>query len=66
MVYLESGANQAVRDWWRVRGTWTGPLLCSVRKDGKIEAKGITAQAIYRALAKRGRKLASRVSHLTI
>ena len=63
LVYLEDGANQAVRDWLCVRGDWPGPLLCSARKGGHIETKGISPQAIYKALAKRGRE--GRVSHFS-
>jgi len=63
MVYLEAGADLAVRDWLTMRGNLPGSLLCSVRKDGKIEGKGITAQAIYKALAKRG--AAARVAHFS-
>jgi site-specific recombinase XerD len=51
---LGAAANQAVSDWLALRGDWLGPLLCGVRKDGKIQDKGITAQAIYKALSKRG------------
>ncbi|MGI9064894.1 MAG: site-specific integrase [Pyrinomonadaceae bacterium] len=52
-----------MRDWLRVRDNESGSLLCSVRKDGKIEGKGITAQAIYKALAKRGAE--ARVAHFS-
>ncbi len=63
MVYLEAGADLAVGDWLTMRGNQPGSLLCSVRKDGKIEGKGITAQAIYKALAKRGAE--ARVAHFS-
>ncbi len=63
MVYLEAGADRAVVDWITTRGNQPGSLLCSVRKDGKIESKGITAQAICKALAKRGAE--ARVAHFT-
>ncbi|MFN2509962.1 MAG: tyrosine-type recombinase/integrase [Pyrinomonadaceae bacterium] len=63
MVYLEAGADLAVGDWLRMRGDQSGSLLCSVRKDGRIEGKGITAQAIYKALAKRGAE--ARVAHFS-
>jgi site-specific recombinase XerC len=55
LMPLPDSANQAVRDWLVVRGEWEGPLLCRVRKDGVIEKESITAQAIYKALTKRGR-----------
>jgi site-specific recombinase XerC len=63
LVYLEDGANQAVRDWLCVRGDWLGSLLCSARKGGHLEPKGISAQSIHKALAKRGRE--GRVSHFS-
>jgi site-specific recombinase XerC len=63
MCYLEAGADQAVRDWLMIRGSWSGPLLCSVRKDGRIEHKGVTAQAIYKTLTKRGKN--ARISHFS-
>lgn len=51
---LGDSANQAVSDWRQVRGDWVGPLLCQVRKDGVIRQSGISDQAIYAALVKRG------------
>ena len=55
LMPLPESANQAVQDWLAVRGEWDGPLLCRVRKDGAIEQQSITAQAIYKALAKEGK-----------
>jgi integrase len=62
---LPESANQAVQDWLTVRGAEDGPLLCRVRKDGLIEPQSISAQAIYKALAKRatGAKVASFSPH---
>jgi integrase/recombinase XerD len=60
---LGASANQAVQDWLTVRGEMPGPLLCRVRKDGLIGQQSITAQAIYKALAKRGRE--SRVARFS-
>lgn len=40
-------------EWLEVRGLQPGPLLCAVRKDGAITVQSITAQTIYKALAKR-------------
>ena len=56
-------ADQAVRDWLAVRGDWSGSLLCRVGKSGAIEQKGISSQAIYAALDKRGK--AARVAHFS-
>jgi site-specific recombinase XerD len=63
LMPLGESADQAVRDWLTVRGDWSGSLLCRVRKDGAIEQQSITAQAIYKALAKRGRE--SRVARFS-
>lgn len=54
LMPLGEAADQAVRDWLAIRGEWSGSLLCRVRKDGAIQQEPITAQAIYKALAKRG------------
>lgn len=56
LMPLGERADQAVGDWLKVRGEWSGALLCRVRKDGAIEQQSITAQAIYKALAKRGKE----------
>jgi len=53
LMPLGESADQAVRDWLQLRGDWSGPLLCRVRKDGAIQQEPITAQAIYKALSKR-------------
>ena len=56
-------ADEAVRDWLQVRGDWPGSLLCRVGKNGTIEQAGISSQAIYAALLKRGK--AGRVAHFS-
>jgi site-specific recombinase XerC len=56
-------ADQAVRDWLQVRGDWAGALLCRVGKNGVIEREGISSQAIYAALLKRGKS--ARVVHFS-
>lgn len=53
LVYLATGATQAVQDWLRLRGSQEGALLCPVRKNGNIALRAMTAQAIYNALRKR-------------
>jgi site-specific recombinase XerD len=53
LVYLATGATQAVQDWLRLRGSQEGALLCPVRKNGNIALRAMTAQAIYNALHKR-------------
>lgn len=55
--------NQAVCDWLQVRGDWPGSLLCRVGKNGTIEREGISSQAVYAALVKRGKT--ARVAHFS-
>jgi site-specific recombinase XerC len=54
LVPLEAGVTAALDDWLRVRGSNAGPLLCPVRKGGRVELRRMSAQAIYDALLKRG------------
>ena len=63
LMPLGATADQAVRDWLQVRGDWSGALLCRVGKDGAVEQTGISSQAIYAALIKRGK--AGRVAHFS-
>lgn len=56
-------ADQALRDWLKVRGDWMGSLLCRVGKNGVIERQGVSSQAIYAALVKRGTE--ARVAHFS-
>jgi site-specific recombinase XerD len=56
LMPLGESTDQAVRDWLQVRGDWSGPLLCRVRKNSVLERERITPEAIYRALAKRGKQ----------
>ncbi len=62
-IPLGDSADQALSDWLTVRGEWPGPLFCKVLKGGAMVQQGITAQAIYKALAKRGKE--ARVAHFS-
>lgn len=53
LVPLEVGVMAALNDWITVRGLGEDPLLCPVRKGGKVELRRMSAQAIYDALLKR-------------
>lgn len=53
LVPLEAGVTAALDDWLSVRGSDAGPLLCPVRKGGRLELRRMSAQAIYDALLKR-------------
>lgn len=55
LVPLGAGVIAALDDWLNVRGSSAGPLLCPVRKGGKIERRRMSAQAIYDALLRRAR-----------
>lgn len=54
LMPLGQTANLAVVDWLQARGEWDGSLLCRVGKGGAIEQAGISDQAIYAAILKRG------------
>ena len=56
IVYVTNGSADALNDWLGHRGTWEGALLAPVAKGGKVQARGMTAQAVLlrlRSLAKR-------------
>lgn len=57
LVYLPSGALEAVRAWIEVRGPEPGPLFCpcSKGKTGKVTIGPISDQAIYNCLIRRAR-----------
>lgn len=55
LMPLGASTDLAVRDWLQVRGDWPGTLLCPVGKGGALRQLPITDQAIYKALAKRGK-----------
>lgn len=52
-VPISDGAAAALEDWLDLRGNETGPLFCPIAKDGKLDRRGLTPQAIYKILAKR-------------
>ncbi len=53
IVPLEPSAAVAVDAWLRVRGARPGRLFLPVNKGGRIRGAGITAGAVYNALARR-------------
>jgi site-specific recombinase XerC len=63
LVPLEAGVAAALDDWISVRDSIAGPLLCPIRKGGRMELRRMSAQAIYDALLKRGRE--ARLSSLS-
>ena len=56
VVFLPSGGREAVEHWIARRGAWPGALLCPVPKNGDLQERALTAQAVLlrlRFLAKR-------------
>ena len=61
--FVENGALEYLRDWLKLRGEQGGALFIPIRKGGHITRatdadtlQGITAQAIYAMLKKRGQE----------
>lgn len=55
-IYLDAGAMAAMAAWLTVRGEHEGALFHPVNKGGAIDrTKGMTAQALYNMLEKRGK-----------
>lgn len=53
VIPLAAGALDALADWLHVRGLRAGPLFLAVNKGDRIEWAGISAEAVYKLLAKR-------------
>jgi site-specific recombinase XerD len=53
LVYMTGGAAVALNDWLRMRTDAPGALICPVLKGGAVQLRGVTAEAIYKALIKR-------------
>lgn len=55
-VYATNGTLAALQDWITIRGTEQGALFNPINKSGIIQrGKAMTAQAVYKMLAKRGK-----------
>jgi site-specific recombinase XerD len=52
-VYLPTVAISLVEDWLVVRGKLPGPLLCPIRKGGRVELRRMTPQAVLLIVQKR-------------
>lgn len=52
-VYLPQSAIAFVRGWLSVRGREPGPLLCPIRKGGRIEFRSMCADAVLKILRRR-------------
>lgn len=55
MVYLPTGAQQALDAWLRVRGAETGPLFIPINKGGRILQGRMADQAVLKLLRRRAR-----------
>jgi len=53
LVYLDSGGQAALDEWLSVRGSMAGPLVCPVRKGGKVVLQAMTDQVVFNVLRKR-------------
>jgi integrase len=53
MVYLPELAISMVKNWLKVRGGDSGPLLCPVRKGGKVQLRPMTSDAVLKILRRR-------------
>jgi len=56
IVYLATGVGDALIDWMAARGLQDGYLFLQIRKGGEILSAGMSAAAIYDALAKRAKQ----------
>lgn len=55
-VYLPSAAVPLVLEWLDIRGHEPGPLLCPVRKGGKIQMQHMSDDAVLKILRRRGKQ----------
>jgi|SRR5581483_280881 site-specific recombinase XerD len=53
-VYVQGRAKLAVEVWLITRDLWPGPLFCTINKAGRLSDQGLTTQAVYKLLKKRG------------
>ncbi len=52
-VYLPESAIPMVSDWIEIRGREPGPLLCPVRKGGKVQLRHMTPDAVLKIVRRR-------------
>lgn len=55
-VPIKGGTLEALRAWLPYRGVAPGPLVCPVRKGGRVGLRRLAPQAILRVCEKRGRE----------
>lgn len=54
LMPITNGAADAMADWLTVRGEEPGPLFCRINKGGRVSQRGMSGQALYAMLRKRG------------
>lgn len=55
-VYLSTGAAQLLAAWLVARGPYVGRLFVAINKGGKLQGRGMTAQAVYNVVVKRAQQ----------
>lgn len=55
-VYLPAEAIALVEDWLDVRGFQSGPLLCPVRKGGRVELRHMCPDAVLKIMRRRAQQ----------
>jgi site-specific recombinase XerD len=55
-VYLSTGAVQLLAVWLAARGPYVGRLFVAINKGGKLQGRGMTAQAVYNVVVKRAQQ----------
>ncbi len=46
ICYFSTGTNDAILDWIKIRGNWSGPLFLRIRKSGQITHSRLTPQSV--------------------
>ncbi len=55
ICYTAEGSQAKLQAWLAARGLTPGPLFCPVRKDGAVQLRRMSPDAVRKALVKRGR-----------
>jgi len=55
-VYVPDGLHPVLQAWLNIRGFSPGPLLCHIRKGGRVVHRRLTPQAVLYLLNKRARE----------
>lgn len=53
LVYVDNGAEDALKDWLAIRGDEPGALFVPINKGGALQWRRMTDQAVYNILRKR-------------